>query len=343
MVVTGKKKTQFRCLTQTSIRDGLGERGAKLLGTLSKGAIVPGPFSTGQAEAYDANLRKGLSVISDCLRMVSDQLPTHWQVGDGPGGYLCTNNGLRALFHVMKDVSDHVRQKTGAELYGMDADETFKAIEPYLQCLMDYFKNASDQEIQSFRRVGSSLTAVRQQAYGMEVQIRKKFPDFKPAGLQEYLDSRDEAGTEEARTKVLRIQKRIFDYVIGVLKKQYGTQDRAWWVKGVPSKIRIDCSARWEAKDQEGEPESQLYLQNYVDICIHNWTLVKDVISLDEKDKEAKTKNTKWIRDLNDIRNKVAHPEQGVLDAEQVALVKEIYGKVEKHFPAETAQAQAVA
>jgi DNA sulfur modification protein DndB len=343
MVVTGKKKTQFRCLTQTSIRDGLGERGAKLLGTLSKGAIVPGPFSTGQAEAYEANLKKGLSVISDCLRMMADQLPTHWKVGDGPGGYLCTNNGLRALFHVMKDVSDHVRQKTGTELYGLDADETFKAVEPYIQVLVDYFKKATDQEIQTFRRIGSSLTAVRQQAYGMESQIRKKYPDFKPAGLQEYLDSRDEAGTEEARTKVLRIQKRIFDYVIGTLKKQYGTHDRAWWVKGIPSKIRIDCSARWEAKDQEGEPESQLYLQNYVDICIHNWPLVKDVISLDEKDKEAKTKNTKWIRELNDIRNKVAHPEQGVLDAEQVAFVKEVYDKLEKYFPAESAQSQAVA
>lgn len=343
MVVTGKKRTQFRCLTQTSIRDGLGERGAKLLGTLSKGAIVPGPFSTGHAEAYDANLKKGLSVISDCLRMIADQLPTHWKVGDGPGGYLCTNNGLRALFYVMKDICDHVRQKTGTELYGLDADGTFRAIEPYLQNLIDYFKQASDQEIQTFRRIGSSLGAVRQQAYGMGAQIRKKFPDFKPAGLQEYLDSRDEAGTDEARTKVLRIQKRIFDYVIGVLKNQYGTKDRAWWVKGVPSKIRIDCSARWEAKDQEGEPESQLYLQNYVEICVHNWPLVKDVISLDEKDKEAKTKNTGWIRDLNDIRNKVAHPEQGVLAAEQVALVKDVYLKVEKYFPAESPQTQAVA
>ena len=82
----------------------------------------------------------------------------------------------------------------------------------------------------------------------MEAQIQKKNPDFKPAGLQEYIDSHDEAGTEEARTKVLQIQKRIFDYVIGVLKKEYGTQDKAWWVEGVPPKIRMDCSSRWEEK-----------------------------------------------------------------------------------------------
>ena len=341
MVVTGKKKTQDRCLTQTSIRDGLGV--AKLLGTFSKGAIVPGPLSTGKADDYDANLKKGLSVLSECLRMFSTELTNHWKLGDGPGGYLCTNNGIRALFHLIKDIADHIRQKDGTDLYFFNADETFAEIKPYLQVLIDHFKGASGQEVQAFRRIGSSLTAVRQQAYGMEAHIQKKHPDFKPAGLQEYVDSRDEVGTEEARTKVLRIQKRIFDYVIGLLKKEYGTQDKAWWVQGVPPKIRVDCTGRWEEKNREGEEEGQLYLLNYVDICIHNWGLVKHVISLGANDKEAKKANTKWIKDLNDIRNKVAHPEQGVLTANQVAQVKEFHDKVEEYFPEETSQNQAVA
>ena len=246
MVVTGKKKTQYRCLTQTSVRDGLSI--AQLLGTFSKGAIVPGPLSTVKADDYDANLKKSLSVLSECLWMFSTELKSRWKVGDGPGGYLCTNNGLRALFHVVKDIADHIRQKDGTDLYLFNADETCTNIRPYLRVLIDYFKYASDHEVQAFRHIGSSLTAVRQQAYGMEAQIQKTHPDFRPAGLQEYLDSRDEAGTDEARTKVIRIQKRIFDYVIDVLKKEYGTQDKAWWVEGVPPKIRIDCSSRWEEK-----------------------------------------------------------------------------------------------
>ena len=96
LVVTGKRKTQYRCLTQTSIRDGL--KVAKLLGTFSKRAIVPGPLSTGRVDKYDDNLRKGLSVLTECFRMFSTQLENHWKTGDGPGGYLCTNNGSRAFF-----------------------------------------------------------------------------------------------------------------------------------------------------------------------------------------------------------------------------------------------------
>ncbi len=331
MVVTGKKKTSYRCLTQTSIRDGLGV--AKLMGTLSKGAIVPGPLSTANVNHYDANLKKGVYVLSECLRLFATGNAIRWSAGDGPGGYACTNNGIRALFHIIKDVTDHVQREGRPDVCLLNAEETFAEIEPYLHPLVAYFGEATDQEVKSFRRIGSSLTAVRQQAYGMEAQIHKTRPKFKPPGLTDYLDSRDEAGTEEARTKVLRIQKRLFDYVIDTLKGELGTEKKAWWVNGVPSKIRVDCTGRWEEKNREGDEENQLYLQNYVDICLHNWPLVKETISLGAKDTQDKKRNTKWIKDLNDIRNIVSHPERGVLNPEQVDRVREIYDKVDEYFP----------
>ena len=341
MVVTGKKKTQYRCLTQTSIRDGLSI--AKLMGTLSKGAIVPGPLSTGRADDYDANLTKGLSVLSECLRMLSTGLPNHWKLGDGrPGGYLCTNNGVRALFHIIRDIADHIRQEKGTDLYLFNADETFAEIKPYLQVLIDYFKGASVHEIQALRHIGSSLTLVRQQSYGMEAHINKKVPNFKPTGLQDYLESRDKASTEEAAAKVTKMHRRLFDYVIGTLKKRYGTQEKAWWTRSIPLKIRQECTVAWEEKNREGEEESHLYLISYIDICHLNWELVKDVISLGANDKGNKRANTKWIKDLNEIRQITAHPERGVLTTHQVTFVNEVLDKVEKYFPEDISQNQAV-
>lgn len=341
MVVTGKKKTQYRCLTQTSIRDGLGV--AKLLGTFSKGAIVPGPLSTANAESYDANLKKGMSVLAECLRLFEEQLPNHWRLGDGAGGYLSTNNGIRALFHVIKDITDHIHKDSGVDLYLLDADETMKEIKPYLQILIDWFKSAPAQDVQAFRRFGSSLTAVRRQAYGMEAQIHASQTSFTPAGLQEYLDSRDEAGTEEAAAKVTKIHRRLFDFVIGTLKDHYGTQNKAWWTKGIPLKIRQDCTAEWEAKNREGDEEAQLYLISYIDICLSNWDLVKGAVSLGAKDKNNKKDCTKWIKDLNEIRKITTHPERGALSTDQVSFVSEIFEKVEKFMPENGTQAKAVA
>ncbi len=331
MVVTGKRKTNYRCLTTTSIQAGL--RVANLLATSSKGVVLPGPLSTAKSDDYEANLRKALAVLSDCLEMFATELSTHWQLGDAPGGYLCTNNGIRALFHVIKDITDHVRQDDGVDLCRLDADETFAKIEPYLEVLTDYFRSASAQEIRAFRRIGSSLTAVRQQAYGLEAQINKTIDTFRPPGLMEYLASRDEVGTEEAAGKVTKIHRQLFDYVIGTLKDHYGKQNKAWWIEGVPVGIRKSCTTAWEEKNREGKEESNLYLIDYVDICINNWHLVKDVISLGARDKENKKANTKWIKELNEIRKITTHPERGVLSKDQVAFVNEYHDKIEKFFP----------
>ena len=123
---------------------------------------------------------------------------------------------------------------------------------------------------------------------------------------------------------------------------QRRTQDKAWWTKGIPLKLRQDCTAEWEAKNREGEEESHLYLISYIDICHKNWDLGKDVISLGASDKNNKRANTKWIKDLNEIRKITTHPERGVLTTDQVAFVNEVFDKVEKYFPEDISQTQVV-
>ncbi len=65
MIVTGKKKNHLRCLTPTSIRDGL--KASKLLGASVGGGFATGPLSTARADDYQGNLTKALWVLSDCL------------------------------------------------------------------------------------------------------------------------------------------------------------------------------------------------------------------------------------------------------------------------------------
>ena len=69
---------------------------------------------------------------------------------------------------------------------------------------------------------------------------------------------------------------------------------------------------------------------------------MKDVISLSARDRNNKRANTKWIKDLNEIRKITTHPERGVLTTDQVAFVNEIFDKVEALFPGDGAQTQAV-
>lgn len=333
MVVTGKRKTRHRCLTTTSIRAGLDV--AKLLGTFSRGTVLPGPLSTAEPNNYEANLDKALSVLSDCLGMFSTELKDHWNLGDGAGGYLCTNNGIRALFHVIKDITENISKEEDKDLCQVNANKTSAAIRPYLKCLIDYFKSASNQEIKAFRQIGSSLTAVRQQAYGMDEKIHQSIDRFNPPGLEDYMASRDQAGTEEATNKVTKLHRMLSDYVIRTLKDHYGTEGKVWWVKGIPVTIRTKCTTMWEEKGRKGKEEENLNLIHYVRICMNNWELVKDVISLGSRNNNKKA-GTQWIKNLNDIRQITAHPERGRLNAEQVDFLDRYIDKAERYFPMET-------
>ena len=134
----------------------------------------------------------------------------------------------------------------------------------------------------------------------------------------------------------MEIHSKLSIHVISTLKQHYGTVNKAWWTAGIPLKIRQECTIKWEENSREGVEEAQLYLINYIEICHNNWELFQDVISLGAPNKQNKKENTKWIKELNDIRKITAHPERGVLSKDQVAYVNEIFEKVMKFLPDET-------
>ena len=331
--ITGKSKTPSRCLTPTSLRDGLIH--ARLLGAVSTGQMSPGPLSTDNMKNHNANLDKAKVIISGLVELFAKTNRQHWDLGAGQGGYLATNNGVRALFHVIYDLSKHIETIKDLEFYRLSAEEAIGLLTPYLQTLANFFQSASAEEILQFRKSGSSLVVVRQHSYRMESHIREKHPKFNPVGLQHYLDSLDVEGTKDAANKILELHKKLYEYVVTTLKKHFGSSEDEWWVNGIPLKIRIECASLWEEKNRDGEVHSTLYLSHYETICKYgqNWEIFKDVISLDEKDKKNKNKNSKWIWELNNLRQITAHPERGPLNKIQVSRVNEIYNKVQQYFP----------
>ena len=333
VVVTGKRKTSSRCLTQTSVRDGLIH--AKLLGSVSPGQMSPGPLSTDNMKDHNANLDKARAIISGLFQLFVKTNQQHWDLGDSQGGYLATNLGVRALFHVIYDLNKHIETIEDLECYQLPAEEVIGLLTPYLRTLADFFQSASAGEISQFRKRGSSLAIVRQQSYLMESQIREKHPKFNPVGLQQYLDSLDVEGTKDANNKILEIHEKLYKYVVTTLKKHFGPSEDEWWVNGIPLKIRIECASLWEEKNRPGEVHSTLYLSHYERICKYdqNWDIFKDIISLDEKDKKNKNRNTKWMMEINNFRQIAAHPERGPLNKTQVSRVNEIYNKVQQYFP----------
>lgn len=335
VVVTGKGKTPFRCLTQTTIADGLAK--AQLLGSIKKikgeEYYTPGPIADHDPKKFDKSLKKAVYILSESLDLFASRMPEHWQLGDRPGGYLCTNIAIRSIFHVIGDICEHVEFSEKCELSVSTADEVFDEVKKYLMPLVNYFGSATPDKIQAFRRQGSSLAAVKKQAMGMNVIIKEAFKDYRPTGLEEYIESRDEEGNEKGQILVGKIQTQIFKHVVSTLKEEFGEVNKKWWTEGVPYTVRKACGEEWEKEKRTKPEESYLYLLNYSSIAKDNWELLGASFALGEKDQGNRAKCLSWVKELNDIRNKAYHPEKENLTTEEVKFVEDLHEKIIEYFP----------
>jgi len=329
VIVTGKRKSAARCLTQTSLSEGL--RVSRLLGTIRHKQFHPGPLATSEPDDLEGALGKAVQVISNILRLFADGMPAHWELGDRPGGYLCTNNAIRAIYLVTYDLCDHVSTSSGADLAIWGAEEVLEEISGFLEPVVEFFRKADASEIQAFRSK-QALAGVKDQSMGMNSIINQAFPDYEPPGLREYIDSRDQEGTKQATAQINEIGAQLFNYVVRVLKARYGSDSEGWWVKGIPNRIRAKCAQKREEQDWENPIETYIYLINYLDIAIQNWDLMQDAFALGEKDVGNRKKCVQWIKDLNAIRTITHHPEKGPLDRQQVLFVRDIAQKVSQYF-----------
>jgi DNA sulfur modification protein DndB len=337
ILTVAQEKDHSRCLTLTSFADGIAEN--NFVGTTHRsnrkdpGVILPGPLAD-PAGNPSATMEKTVVAVSRYLGLFADQLEAHWRLGDDKGGYLCTNNGIRALLLLLRKVLTFLETKNGMKAGIMTADDIVEAVAPYIKHVVDYFADASATDIGAFRSRGSSLLSVSQNCFQMMSIINERESSFVTNELAEYIASRDIEGTKEAKDLIDEINRIIFNDVISKLKAKYGTVKDTWWIQGVTKSIRKACDDRWNESDGERERHQFLTFSNYPEILLNgdNWDEFKDYYSFPEKGKRKKTDQIAWIQKLTLSRNITHHAEKGPLRKEDVEYVRRVHRLVKKHI-----------
>lgn len=343
VLTVSKDKDNFRCLTLTSLADGIKEN--RFLGTvIQAGAmtmIQPGPLSDLSGD-FALTAEKAADVLAGYFSLFAGGVPAHWQLGDAKGGFLCTNNGLRALLRLLKELITFVERRDHVRASDMEADDLVDRLRHLAAPVVDYFKSADGTEVQSFRS-RQALDGVKQNCLGMMGIISEAQPAFTTAELTTYLSSRDKEGTHIARALIDEINQILFDDVIARLRAHFGTEREAWWWNGIPFSIREKCDSQVNRDNGEKEKWQYLSLADYQTIVVHdaNWQLFESTYGFDGKGK--KTDRVKWIGRINKIRQTTHHPEKGIITKEEVAYVKEIHTLVKEgiagSIPAKTGTA----
>jgi DNA sulfur modification protein DndB len=331
VVTSATEKNSFRCLSLTSLIDGCDEN--RFLGTVQPPA-EPGPLSHLSREP-ERSIDKAVAVIAGYLRLFAEGASQNWTLGDAKGGFLCTNNGLRALFRLLRQIITFVEDTQNVKASTMDPEDILEKVTPYVSPLAEFFKNADASEIHRFRS-RQALHGVAQNCMGMMAIINEKKPEFTTKDLANYTLSRDKDGTIEARGLIDAINTILHNDVIATLRNKYASESKseAWWWDGVPESIREKCSSQMNRDKGEKRVEQYLALADYQTIVSHNWPLFSNRYGFGPK--PSKADQTSWIGKLNKIRQTTHHPEKGLISKEEVKIVRQIYEFVHKKIgPAE--------
>ncbi|TBC84251.1 DGQHR domain-containing protein [Rhizobium ruizarguesonis] len=335
ILTVAQEKNNFRCLTLTSLADGI--YGNDLIGKVGRSSksgpviILPGPL--GEAgQIPNLTLEKATETLLLYFDLFALPLSEHWKLGDAKGGYLCTNLGLRALLSLLKKLIVFV-EKDGRRCVLMEPDQIVDAVRPLVAPIVDYFMRADPADIARFRNRGSSLASVDQNCLQLMAIISEANPEFAPQEVRDYLDSQDAEGTKRAKEMIDEINRILFRDVIGTLKQKYGESKDIWWLQGVPKTVRNYCDQQYnENGNTDYDRWQYLFLVNYSDIVLYgnNWDDFKDYYNFYGKGKKETL--VRWIAKLNKARTVTHHAEKGPLSKEQVAFVTRVHELVKRHI-----------
>lgn len=321
IIISNRHKTSQRCLTLTSFNDGLRNQG--FFGREGK----HGPLWDSTQEPLEATKKKAVAVLGHYFAQFSDGAGQNWNLGAAKGGYLCTNNAVRALLMVLQEILAYISAKDSVEIDMLEAEDIRAEIQQLASPIVEYFADAIPQEIEDFRN-RQALKGVRRNSLMMMCLVHEEIEGFLPSCLAEYLENVDQEGTEESHKLIDEVQGKLFEYTLQALRdvhKDGGKMD--WWVKGFPRGVREDCSKRRESENCVKEAEQYIGLIDYRNIAMHSWdNLFKPLFSLGEGNMNKKNA-TKWLVELNTIRNITHHREKWPATKEQVKLIREIHKK----------------
>ena len=182
MVEEGEAQSPATPITITGLYEAIRKSG--LVGSVRKGAFAPMPLY----EKDDLTaVPRSVAILGGFLSLFAEALPEHWELGSGDGGYLCTNNGITALFSALSAVVDHLEDHgQPPKPWQATPGEFVQMVAPFAAPIITYFAKADSADIRAYRRQVGNV-GQRTAALGMEALIHAEKPGFYPPGLEEYM------------------------------------------------------------------------------------------------------------------------------------------------------------
>lgn len=320
-------KTSLRCITIEAINNGLVRGG--FIGAFTKTAVrEPGTFYAGGNEPTAKLL---LPFLEGAFRYLVEGLPHQAALGNSDGGFVFINVGTEAILRTLSDIVDHLKAHEGIDPLTTPTKELLDACQSFLDPVIDHLDGLSADEAAEYRK--SYGTGGRAGYYrNLQLAIRDKRPEFAAPGLDDYLRRADKEVINTAREIVGEIEIFMRDDLKRTLVEEHGS---LWEQEGVPRATRKKTGELANEKNLDLPPNKRvaawdcMYFIDYYNVLTYRHAVWQTHFAKrytkpgDEQLPGSWKKRLDWVQDLNDIRNRVMHPQtQGVSDDEFELLIE---------------------
>lgn len=309
-VVIGEDlRTDFKVVTIEAILKGLNR--TKFVGKFTKDAVREhGVFNTGDSAR---TLERISRFLGGYFTLVSEELDMEWNLAPKDGGLLGSNDGVTALIMLSGDLVEELVSLENIDPLSATIDTLLDFTRPYLQTLSHYFADMDEQERFDLKtKYGSGastrLWRVLQRALSREIS------SFCPTGLEDYWKDQGKKFNAQAFSRVQDIELHMKDLIKETLLDTYGNM---WLKRCMPAEMYGDLSKEAakknvsvEREEDEKTPWDCMSLIQYRAVVSYkdHWSkLFQKRFTIPGEESLKKEDRTKWIVELNRIRNKVDH------------------------------------
>ncbi len=315
VLVGENPKTTTRCLTLDTLSTALDR--TNFFGSVTKDSIKEaGTFYTGK---NDSTYKKLMPFLKGALGYVQENIADEWVKGEGEAkeGYLTINAGVYSMIVVISNIVDCLVETKQINPRKMGYQELVDEIPYFLDPLIRFLKGLSISEKDELKR-SYGIAGRTKYLRKLQIAIRDSRKSFNPKGLDEELKSLEKDLSKKGWEIVRDIETFLNKDFKERLEDHYKSK---WFKKGVPEAVYEEASAmaikrnrEIDNEEDEKEPWDCLYLISYRKIAVYgsNWSEIFEkgyTRPGEEKISGGKDAKTKWISELNEVRNKLSHSE----------------------------------
>lgn len=280
---------------------------------------------------YNGNLEQTFDKLSALLKLVFDYIAIgseeEWKKGSE--GMLAINKGIYGIIMITSDVIVHLNETGRITSRKQSAKEIFDEVKYFLDPVVTFLNElTSEQKKEMKSKYGSTGDTIYWRYF--QRAVSQVFEGFKPDGMEIWFKERDKAQVNKAFEFLHDIETTMNADFAVMLQDKFGA---GWFKRGVPIDVSKQAHALAFEKNLKVENEEEevsdwdcLNLIHYREIAMKNWQgffELEYTRPSEEKIPGGSKAKTSWMKDLNEIRNKVMHA-QSVSD-EEISYLEEVH------------------